>query len=136
MVLFTLGDFIKSNIDVIVVILAFILSGYLFDKRHEKTYLRCKKKCGSAECREWLCKYFHEPRKEYVLVSQGVEIFRTYIEDEAVEYAEEANEEWREYVARCIEDDEPYADNEIFVFVESGNGEVEELKLGNYRNAD
>ena len=117
-------------------LLVFILHGCIFDAYHKKSYLRCKKKCGSDKCREWLCKYFHEPRKEYVLVSQGVEIFRTYVEDDAVEYAEKSNEKWREYVERCVEIDEPYADGEVFVFVESANGETEELKLGNNRDVN
>lgn len=56
--------------------------------------------------------------KEYVLVSQGIEIYRTTDKDEAETMMNESNKRWREYVERCIESFEPYADNEVFMFEE------------------
>lgn len=36
--------------------------------------------------------------KEYLLVSQGIEIYRTINREEAVKIQEENNKDWREYV--------------------------------------
>ncbi len=58
--------------------------------------------------------------KEYVLVSQGIEIYRTNYEDEARKMQEDSNKDWREYAERCIEECEPYADNEVFLYEENG----------------
>lgn len=56
--------------------------------------------------------------KEYVLVSQGIEIYRTTDKTEAERMMNESNAEWREYVARCIENWERPADNEVFMYEE------------------
>lgn len=48
---------------------------------------------------------------EYVLVSQGVEIYRTKDKDEAQEMMDKNNKDWREYVERCIEEGDRPADN-------------------------
>lgn len=56
--------------------------------------------------------------KEYVLVSQGIEIYRTTDKEEAVKMMDESNRTWREYVARCIEEWERPADNEVFLYEE------------------
>lgn len=56
--------------------------------------------------------------KWYVLVSQGIEIYRTQDKEEAVRMMEESNAEWRAYVQRCIEEYERPADNEVFMFEE------------------
>lgn len=53
---------------------------------------------------------------EYVIVSQGIEIYRTDCKEEAIKMAEEENEEWLEYVQRCLDEHEVYADNEMFVY--------------------
>lgn len=55
---------------------------------------------------------------QYVLVSQGIEIYRTSNRDEAVEQRDVSNEEWYEYVQRCLDNNEPYADNEVFLYEE------------------
>lgn len=57
--------------------------------------------------------------KEYVLVSQGIEIYRTADKEEAEKMMNESNEKWRKYVEKCIENFEPYADNEVFLFEEN-----------------
>lgn len=56
--------------------------------------------------------------KQYILVSQGIEIYRTEDRKEAERMMNERNAQWREYVERCIEDWEPYADNEVFLYEE------------------
>lgn len=56
--------------------------------------------------------------KEYVLVSQGIEIYRTTNKEEAEKMMNENNKSWREYVARCIEESERPADNEVFMYEE------------------
>lgn len=56
--------------------------------------------------------------KEYVLVSQGIEIYRTTDKDEAETMLNESNKSWREYVERCIEEGERPADNEVFMYEE------------------
>ncbi len=56
---------------------------------------------------------------QYVLVSQGIEIYRTTNKEEAVKIMEKGNKEWYEYVQRCLDNYEPYADNEIFLYEEA-----------------
>lgn len=56
--------------------------------------------------------------KEYVLVSQGIEIYRTADKDEAERLMQEWNDEWLDYVARCVENWERPADNEVFLYEE------------------
>ena len=57
-------------------------------------------------------------QKEYVLVSQEIEIYRTTNKEEAEKMMNESNKSWRKYVERCIEEHEPYADNEVFMYEE------------------
>ena len=52
---------------------------------------------------------------EYVLVSQGVEIYRTIDEDEAKFIQAESNDAWRRYVEECLENGDIPADNEVFL---------------------
>lgn len=56
--------------------------------------------------------------KEYVLVSQGIEIYRTTDKDEAETMMNESNKSLREYVERCIEEGERPADNKMFMYEE------------------
>ena len=56
--------------------------------------------------------------KEYVLVSQGIEIYRTTDKDEVETMMNESNKSWRGYVERCIEESERPADNEVFMYEE------------------
>ena len=55
---------------------------------------------------------------EYVLVSQGVEIYRTKDEDEAKSIQAESNDAWRRYVGECLENGDVPADNEVFLYEE------------------
>lgn len=52
---------------------------------------------------------------DYVLVSQGIEIYRTKDKNEALEIMEQGNKEWYEYCQECYDNHEPCADNEIFM---------------------
>lgn len=55
---------------------------------------------------------------EYVLVSQGIEIFRTKDKNEAEKIQRENNEEWNEYVQKCLDNGDTPADNEVFLYEE------------------
>ena len=55
---------------------------------------------------------------EYVLVSQGIEIFRTKDKEEAEQMMNDDNEEWYKYCQWCYDNDERPADNEIFMYEE------------------
>jgi hypothetical protein len=56
--------------------------------------------------------------KEYVLVSQGIEIYRTTDKIEAETMINDDNEDWLEYVQQCVDDGVRYADNEVFMYEE------------------
>lgn len=56
--------------------------------------------------------------REYILVSQWVEILRTQDKQEAEEIMEKNNIEWNIYISKCIENNEEYIDNEIFMYEE------------------
>lgn len=56
--------------------------------------------------------------KEFVLVSQGIEIYRTTDKEEAETVMNESNKSWHKYVERCIEEGERPADNEVFMYEE------------------
>lgn len=56
--------------------------------------------------------------KQYVLVSQGIELFRTFDKQEAEEYRDRENANWYDYRERCVENFEPCADNEVFMYEE------------------
>lgn len=58
---------------------------------------------------------------KYTLVSQGIAIYETENLQEVVDIARRENEQWYEYVDECINNMEPYADNELFVYDEDGN---------------
>jgi hypothetical protein len=55
---------------------------------------------------------------KYVLVSQGIKIFETYDKQEAEFIMNAANQDWRDYVEKCAEENEPAADNEVFMYEE------------------
>lgn len=61
--------------------------------------------------------------KQYVLVSQGIEIFRTDDREEAEAIMNKSNEEWYEYCQQCYDNNERPADNEVFMYEEETEGE-------------
>lgn len=56
--------------------------------------------------------------KEFVLVSQGMEIMRTKSQENAINYVKKGNDEWFDYKQRCIDNYEDYADNYIDLEIE------------------
>lgn len=56
--------------------------------------------------------------KYYVLVSQGIEIFRTTCKEEAEKIMNESNKEYYDYKQWCEDNYEYYADTEVFMYEE------------------
>jgi hypothetical protein len=56
--------------------------------------------------------------KQYALVSQGIEIFRTFDKTEAEKIMNEGNDEYYDYCQKCYDNNEQPADNEIFMYEE------------------
>lgn len=56
--------------------------------------------------------------KQYVLVSQGIEIYRTSDKLEAEIMMFDSNAEWYEYCQQCYDNNEAPADNEVFMYEE------------------
>ena len=60
--------------------------------------------------------------KTYVLVSQVCRIYEISNKETAIEIANAENQRWADYVEKCVNNYEPYADNEILVYeVTDGN---------------
>lgn len=57
--------------------------------------------------------------KQYVLVSQGIEIYRTTDKLEAEKIMLEANENFEKYRQKCADNMECCADNEVFLCEEN-----------------
>lgn len=57
-------------------------------------------------------------KKVYVLVSQGLEIYRTTNRKEAEIFMNESNEEWRKYCQNCYDEGTRSADNQVFMYEE------------------
>ena len=53
-----------------------------------------------------------------MLVSQGIEIYRTKDKEEAENIMKCENESFYNYVQECLDNGEPYADNEIEIYEE------------------
>ena len=58
-------------------------------------------------------------RIRYAIVSQDTIIDYYDNKEDAINYCKAANYEWLKYVQECIDNWEPYADNECFVFEET-----------------
>ena len=56
------------------------------------------------------------PEDAYVLVSQGIPIYWCYSKEVALEKAKKNNEFFLQYKQYCFDNDEPYADNAVYVF--------------------
>lgn len=56
--------------------------------------------------------------KQYVLVSQGIEIFRTHDKPEAEKIMNESNDEYYIYCQKCYDNNEAPVDNEVFMYEE------------------
>lgn len=67
--------------------------------------------------------------KEFVLVSQGIEIYRTKSQENAVNMVKKENDEWFDYKQRCIDSYEDYADNYIDLEIEYASDKERYEKL-------
>ena len=56
--------------------------------------------------------------KEFVLVSQGIEIFRTKSQEKAVNMVKESNDEYFDYQQKCYDNYERPADNYVDLEIE------------------
>ena len=56
--------------------------------------------------------------KQYVLVSQGIEIYRTTDKEEAERMMNESNAEYYDYLQRCADEGERAADNMVYMYEE------------------
>lgn len=66
---------------------------------------------------------------KFVLVSQGLKLFETDNFLKAFEFYTTSNEEWAEYCRQCAEEYEPAADNEVFMYEETGDKDARELSF-------
>lgn len=55
---------------------------------------------------------------KYILVSQGIKIYETYDEQEALKMLCKMNGQWYDYKQNYIDNYESYADNEVFMYKE------------------
>ena len=56
--------------------------------------------------------------KQYVLVSQGIEIYRTECEKEAKQMMEDMNKDYYDYLETIDYETEAPVDNEVFLYEE------------------
>ena len=59
--------------------------------------------------------------KEFVLVSQGIEIMRTKSQEKAINYVKKENDEYFDYQQKCYDNYERPADNYIDLEIEYSN---------------
>lgn len=59
--------------------------------------------------------------KEYVLVSQGMVIYKTKDKLKAEKIMNKENDKFYKYKQQCLDNYEPYADTEIEMFEEEAN---------------
>lgn len=74
--------------------------------------------------------------KEFVLVSQGIEIYRTKSQENAVNMVKEYNDEYFDYLQKCYDNYERPADNYVDLEIEYSNEkekdkEIERLNKNN-----
>jgi hypothetical protein len=72
--------------------------------------------------------------KEFVLVSQGIEIMRTKSQENAINYVKEQNDEYFDYKQRCIDNYEDYADNYIDLEIEYASEKEKDKEIEKLRN--
>ena len=72
--------------------------------------------------------------KEFVLVSQGIEIMRTKSQEKAINYVKKENDDWFDYKQRCIDNYEKYADNYIDLEIEYASEKQKEKEIDRLNN--
>ena len=76
-----------------------------------------------------------EVKTRYVVVSQDIPIAYYDNKNEAIEYVKTKNKEWLKYKQECLDNYEPYADNECFLYeeIQYDNGYVDRIEIDCYK---
>lgn len=72
--------------------------------------------------------------KEFVLVSQGIEIMRTKSQEIAINYVKKENDDWFDYKQKCIDNYEDYADNYIDLEIEYASEKEKDKEIERLNN--
>ena len=72
--------------------------------------------------------------KEFVLVSQGIEIYRTKSQENAVNMVKESNDEYFDYLQKCYDNYERPADNYVDLEIEYSNEKEKDLEIERLNN--
>lgn len=67
--------------------------------------------------------------KEFVLVSQGIEIYRTKSQENAVNMVKEYNDEYFDYLQKCYDNYERPADNYVDLEIEYSNEKEKDKEI-------
>ena len=67
--------------------------------------------------------------KEFVLVSQGIEIYRTKSQENAVNMVKEYNDEYFDYLQKCYDNYERPADNYVDLEIEYSNEKKKDKEI-------
>lgn len=73
--------------------------------------------------------------KEFVLVSQGIEIYRTKSQEDAVNMVKKENDEYFDYRQRCADNYERPADNYIDLEIEYASEKEKDKEIERLNNA-
>lgn len=66
---------------------------------------------------------------KYVLVSQGIKLFETESFEGAFKFYTSSNKEYYKYRQECADNYEPCADNEVFMYEETDDGEFHKFSF-------
>lgn len=72
--------------------------------------------------------------KEFVLVSQGIEIYRTKSQENAVNMVKEYNDEYFDYLQKCYDNYERPADNYVDLEIEYSNEKEKDKEIERLNN--
>lgn len=72
--------------------------------------------------------------KEFVLVSQGIEIYRTKSQENAVNMVKEYNDEYFDYKQKCYDNYERPADNYVDLEIEYSNEKEKDKEIERLNN--
>ena len=72
--------------------------------------------------------------KEFVLVSQGIEIYRTKSQENAVNMVKEYNDEYFDYLQKCYDNYERPADNYVDLEIEYSNKKEKDKEIERLNN--
>ena len=72
--------------------------------------------------------------KEFVLVSQGIEIMRTKSQENAINYVKKENDDCLDYKQKCIDNYEDYADNYIDLEIEYASEKEKDKEIERLNN--